>query len=329
MNLNGALKTERLKTFYVLEALGKKRIVKAVNGVDLQIPENEVYGIAGESGCGKTTLLKALFSAIEPPLKLYEGSVYYLMNGKYIDALSLGKREKRELRWTYISYIPQGSMSVFNPVKKLRITYLDFLESHVRGKAKRELLSLTYRHLEDIGLSPRILDAYPHQLSGGMRQRIAIALSTLLKPRIVLADEPTTALDVVAQRAVLQLMRDIQRELQNTIVLVTHDMGIHANITSRMAIMYAGRVVEEGPTVEIFAHPLHPYTQYLIQSLPTIGDKTTRKAAPGAPPSLLDPPPGCLFHPRCTHAHDSCSREIPELILANTNHRVACHLRKE
>ena len=138
-------------------------------------------------------------------------------------------------------------MSVFNPVKKLKVTYLDFLESHVRGKAGRELLSLARQHLEQLGLSPQVLDAFPHQLSGGMRQRIAIALSTLLKPQVILADEPTTALDVVAQRAVLQLMRDIQQEIKNTIVLVTHDMGIHANITTCMAIMYAGKIVEVGP----------------------------------------------------------------------------------
>lgn len=329
MSADGVLKTEHLKTFYVLESMGKKKIVKAVNGVDLEIPENEVYGIAGESGCGKTTLLKALFAAIEPPLKRFDGSVYYKTTGEYINALSLNGRERRQLRWTYISYIPQGSMSVFNPVKKLKITYLDFLESHVRGKARGELLKLARHHLESIGLPPHVLDAYPHQLSGGMRQRVAIALSTLLRPRIILADEPTTALDVVAQRVVLQLMRNVQQELENTIVMVTHDMGIHANITTRMAIMYAGRVVEEGPTTEIFSHPLHPYTQFLIHSLPQIGDKATKKSVPGSPPSLLNPPPGCLFHPRCPSARDSCSQEMPELTYVNGNHRVACSLGEE
>lgn len=325
--MNEVLKAENLQVFYVLETLGEKRIAKAVHGVNLQIPGNEVYGIAGESGCGKTTLLKVLFANIEPPLRAFEGRVYYCVNDKYIDAFSLSAREKRELRWTYISYIPQGSMSAFNPVKKLKVTFLDFLESHVRGKDREELLSLTNHHLKTLGLSPRILDAYPHQLSGGMRQRVAIALSTLLKPRIILADEPTTALDVVAQRAVLQLMQDVQKELQNTIVLVTHDMGIHANIATRMAIMYAGKIMEEASTEDIFNQPLHPYTQYLIHSLPKIGDKTPRESAPGSPPSLVEPPPGCLFHPRCSQAFPLCSQEVPELVRVNTDHKVACFLR--
>jgi peptide/nickel transport system ATP-binding protein len=325
----GIIEVEQLQAFYVLEYLGKKKTVKAVNDVTLSIPKNEIYGIAGESGCGKTTLLKTLFASIEPPLQLFEGKVSYLIKENFINALTLNGKEKRELRWTYISYIPQGSMSVFNPVKKLRVTYLDFLESHVRGKAGRELLSLARHHLEQLGLSPQVLNAFPHQLSGGMRQRIAIALSTLLKPKVILADEPTTALDVVAQRAVLQLMRDIQQELKNTFVIVTHDMGIHANITTSMAIMYAGKIVEVGPTQEIFSNPLHPYTQFLINSLPRIGDKTTKKSVPGAPPSLLNPPSGCPFHPRCPDVSDFCQDIMPTLNNNTQNHKVACWLRRE
>ncbi len=327
--MKGIIEVEQLQTFYVLEYLGKKKTVKAVNDVTLSIPENEIYGIAGESGCGKTTLLKTLFASIEPPLQLFEGKVSYLIKNNFVNALTLNRKEKRELRWTYISYIPQGSMSVFNPVKKLKVTYMDFLESHVRGKAGRELLSLARHHLEQLGLSPQILDAFPHQLSGGMRQRIAIALSTLLKPQVILADEPTTALDVVAQRAVLQLLRDIQQELKNTFVLVTHDMGIHANITTSMAIMYAGKIVEVGPTQEIFSNPLHPYTQFLINSLPRIGDKSSKKSVPGAPPSLLNPPSGCPFHPRCPEVSDICQDKMPALNNSTHKHKVACWLRRE
>ncbi|MCD6545535.1 MAG: ABC transporter ATP-binding protein [Thermotogae bacterium] len=326
--MNGILKTENLKTFYILESLGEKKVVKAVNGVNLNIPQNEIYGIAGESGCGKSTLLKALLASLEPPLQLIEGKLFYLINGNYVDVFSFPEGKIKKLRWSYISYIPQGSMHVLNPVKKVRDTFLEFLESHTKRKDRKEYFLLASEHLKELGLSPRILDVYPHQLSGGMRQRTVIALATLLRPRIILADEPTTALDVVAQRAVIQLLKKIQREFQNTIIMVTHDMGIHAQITTRMAIMYAGKIVEEGPTNEIFSRPFHPYTKHLIQSLPKIGDKKLREGIPGSPPSLISLPSGCAFHPRCPYAFDKCKSELPELIEINSQHKVACFLNR-
>lgn len=323
------LKGENLKAFYVLEVLGEKRIVKAVNGIDIEIPKNAIFGIAGESGCGKSTLLRVLYGAIDPPLKLFEGKLSYFPDGRAIDVFALQREEKRRLRFEYISYVPQGSMSVFNPVRKIRSTFLDFLESHVGRGEERELLALAREHLRALGLPFQALEAYPHQLSGGMRQRVAIALATLLKPKIILADEPTTALDVVAQRAVLDLLQDIQGTLKNTIVLVTHDMGVQAQITTHLAIMYAGKVVEEGETGEIFHHPLHPYTQYLIRSLPRIGDKSPKTSVPGSPPSLLVPPPGCPFHPRCPETLLYCREEMPPLLAVSSTHKVACFLRKE
>lgn len=329
MTPRSILRAESLRAFYVLDIFGEKRTIKAVNGVDLEVLEDEVYGIAGESGCGKTTLLRALFASVEPPLRVFEGRVLYRMGEEEVEALSLPPEEKRKLRFEYIAYIPQGSMSVFNPVKTVRVTFLDVLESHIRGKAREELLSSAYEHLERLGIPGRVLNAYPHQLSGGMRQRMAIALATLLKPRIILADEPTTALDVVAQRAVLDLLEEVQAHLKNTIVLVTHDMGVHASITKRMAIMYAGKVVEEGKTGDIFDSPLHPYTRYLIRSLPRIGDKTTRESVPGAPPLLSRLPEGCAFHPRCPLAFERCKKEEPPLISRNYHRRVACFLKGE
>jgi peptide/nickel transport system ATP-binding protein len=320
------LRTEQLKAFYVLDVLGTQKVVKAVNEVDLEIRVNEVYGIAGESGCGKTTLLKALVAAIEPPLRLIGGKIYYRMNGKEIDVSSLSAEAKRRLRLEYISYVPQGSMSVLNPVIKLKETYRDFLGSHVSGKTRDEAFEIAKNHISALGLPQNILDAYPHQLSGGMRQRVTIALATLLKPRIIVTDEPTTALDVVVQRGVVQLLKDIQKKLKNTIILVTHDMGVQANIADRIGIMYAGKIVEQATAEEIFGNPLHPYTKYLINSLPKFGDKTTRESVPGNPPSLINLPSGCPFHPRCPYVLDICTKQMPSSIDLGTNHKVACWL---
>lgn len=320
------LRTEGLKAFYVLDVHGTQKVVKAVNEVDLAIKENEVYGIAGESGCGKSTLLKVLAATVEPPLRQVGGKVLYRVKDEDLNMGSLDPESKRKLRWNYLSYVPQGSMSVLNPVIKLKETYRDFIASHVEGKSRNETLEMAKGQIVELGLPANILEAYPHQLSGGMRQRVTIALAALLKPRLIIADEPTTALDVVVQRGVVQLLKDIQAKLQNTIILVTHDMGVHANAADRIGIMYAGKIVEEAPTETIFERPLHPYTQYLINSLPKFGDKTPRESVPGSPPSLADLPAGCPFHPRCPYVMDICKEQMPALITPNTNHRVACWL---
>ncbi|HHV93502.1 MAG TPA: ABC transporter ATP-binding protein [Firmicutes bacterium] len=321
------LRVEKLKAFYIMESAGEERAVKAVNDVSLTVRENEVLGIAGESGCGKSTLLKSLLGSIRPPLRHMGGRVTYLHRDREMDILSLPKEERQKLMWQHISYVPQGSLSVLNPVRRIGDTFRSFVGAHLDiQKDPDRFESLVRSHLQDLGLPVDTLKAYPHQLSGGMRQRVTIALATILKPRLILADEPSTALDVVVQRGVIQLLRDIQTEQHNTIVMVTHDMAIHANISDRVAIMYAGRIIEEAPVERIFAKPLHPYTQYLIGSLPRIGDKSYRLSAPGTPPSLADLPPGCAFHPRCPNAESICRREIPSLSLAGRDHRVACFL---
>ena len=323
------LSTEELKAFYILEVQGEQKVVKAVNDVSLDIRENEIYGIAGESGCGKSTLLKALAAIIEPPLRQIGGKVCYVVGGKKIDVSSLDPEEMRQLRWQFVSYVPQGSMSVLNPVAKLKETYHDFIASHVVGKSQDEAFAMAKRHIAELGLPPEIMEAYPHQLSGGMRQRVTIALAALLGPEIIIADEPTTALDVVVQRGVVQLLKEVQAKLGNTIILVTHDMGVHANVADRIGIMYAGKMVEEAPTEKIFGKPLHPYTQYLINSLPKFGDKTPRESVPGSPPSLSDLPTGCPFHPRCPHAMTICKETMPDYIAVEPNHKVACWLIEE
>ena len=321
------LRTEHLKAFYLLEMHGTQKIVKAVNDVDLTIYENEIYGIAGESGCGKTTLLKALFNDFVPPLRLVSGKIYYRINWeKEIDVTKMSPQEIRQLRMEYISYIPQGSMSALNPVLKLKETYEDFIGSHLGDQSREESFELARKQILALGLPKNVLDLYPHQLSGGMRQRVTIALASLLKPRIMIGDEPTTALDVVVQRGVIQMLKAIEENFKNTIILVSHDMGVHANVADRIGIMYAGKIVEEGTTEQIFGEPLHPYTQFLINSLPKFGDKDVRHSVPGSPPSLADLPAGCPFHPRCPHAMEICTQQMPGFSYPDENHRVACWL---
>ena len=321
------LRTEQLQAFYVLDMRGTQKIVKAVDDVNMTIYENEIYGIAGESGCGKTTLLKALYNDYVPPLRLIGGKVYYHINwDEEVDVATLSPEKNRRLRMEYISYIPQGSMSVLNPVLKLKETYKDFIGSHLGDQSQEEIFELARKQIQVLGLPPNILDIYPHQLSGGMRQRVTIALASLLKPRIMIGDEPTTALDVVVQRGVIQMLKTIQENLKNTIILVTHDMGVHANVADRIGIMYAGKIVEEATTEQIFSQPRHPYTQFLINSLPKFGDKNMRSSVPGSPPSLADLPSGCPFHPRCPHVKDICRQQMPDFYHLDENHKVACWL---
>jgi peptide/nickel transport system ATP-binding protein len=310
------IKVEQLRSSYVLDMFGTQKIVQAVNGVDLEIRENEVYGIAGESGSGKTTLVKTLFGDVQPPLRVVSGKVWYQIDGQDVDLFSLKLEQRRRFRWSFISYVPQSSMSSLNPVIKLKGTFRDFLGSGPTATAavataavgaqmgKGEMLDRARQHLAQLGLPTHVLEVYPHQLSGGMRQRVMIALASFLSPRVMIADEPVTALDVVVQRGVLQLLIEVQQQQQNALVFVTHDMGVLANIADRVGIMYAGKIIEEAKVEAIFEEPQHPYTQYLIHSLPKFGDKEKRESAPGAPPSLVDLPRGCAFHPRSRHAMD-------------------------
>jgi peptide/nickel transport system ATP-binding protein len=323
------IKVEHLKSFYILDMFGTRKVVQAVNDVDLEIQENEVYGIAGESGSGKTTLVKTLFGDVQPPLRLISGKVLYRLVEREVDLFSLKPEERQDFRWSFISYVPQSSMSSLNPVVKLKGTFSDFLEGHVSQNGKRAMIESARRHLVELGLPPKVLEVYPHQLSGGMRQRVMIALASFLSPQVMIADEPVTALDVVVSRGVLQLLMEVQELQQNALVIVTHDMGVLANIADRVGIMYAGKIIEEARVDDIFEQPLHPYTQYLINSLPEFGDKKMRESAPGAPPSLVDLPSGCAFHPRCRFAMEICREKAPVSTSVRDQHRVACWLMEE
>ncbi|MBT20829.1 ABC transporter ATP-binding protein [Candidatus Poribacteria bacterium] len=318
---------KHLKAYYITQSYGIERTVKAVDDISIEIKEKEVLGIAGESGCGKSTLLKVLLGTIDPPLKIVDGTMQYEFEESY-NVLSMSKDEIKQIRWTQVSYIPQGSMHVLNPVRKIRDIFHDFIATH-QNLNKSETTKLSQDYLQKLGLSGQVMNAYPHQLSGGMRQRVTIALATILSPKLVFADEPTTALDVLVQRGVVQLLKEIQQREGSTLVLVSHDMGVHANLADRIAILYAGKLVEEAETQSIFKNPLHPYTQYLIESLPRLDDKTERSSIPGRPPALDNPPEGCRFHPRCPHAMDVCTKEVPPLVDIGEGHKTACFLVSE
>ncbi|MBV9835905.1 MAG: ABC transporter ATP-binding protein [Alphaproteobacteria bacterium] len=312
-----------LRAYYRTSAFGIEREVRAVDDVSLTIEANEIYGLAGESSSGKTTLIKTIAAAIQPPLEVLGGSVVFNFRDRRVDMHGVDRQHLDAIRWKNLSYIMQGSMNVLNPVRRIRHAFVDFAFRHI-GKPMPLFLAVVREHLERLHLAPEVLDAFPHQLSGGMRQRVTIALATVCRPDFIIADEPTTALDVVVQKSVLAMIHEIQRELGSSIIFVTHDMAVHANLTDRLGIMYAGRLVEEGRTADIFRAPRHPYTAHLIASLPRLGDSAPKKGLDGAPPNLAEPPSGCRFHPRCPRATERCAREAAPMASLAPGHRVAC-----
>jgi peptide/nickel transport system ATP-binding protein len=318
-----ALSVERLKAYYRTRHFGVSRDVTAVDDVSFEVRRNEIYGLAGESSSGKTTLIKTIAGLVRPPLEVVAGTVRFRFLPGHAGLHLAPEDEVERIRWRNLSYIMQGSMSVLNPVRRIGESFRDFAFKHM-GLARRAFDAAVVAHLARLGLEADILHAYPHELSGGMRQRVTIALSTICRPEFIIADEPTTALDVVVQKDVLDTLRSIQREMGSSLLFVTHDMGVHAYLTDRLGIMYAGRLVEEGRTQDIFVRPLHPYTRHLVTSLPRIGDDTPRHGLEGRPPNLADPPRGCRFHPRCPLAMEICRTETPPMLDHGTDRRVAC-----
>ncbi|MGI6173034.1 MAG: ABC transporter ATP-binding protein [Christensenellales bacterium] len=300
--------------------------VPAVSDAHFEIYENEIFGIAGESGCGKSTLLKTLYDIIKYPLQVDSGSVI-ISGTKDGKAFSYKTGEINKSWWDNISYIPQAAMSVLNPTTKLKKQFLDSIPMQDRSReSKEQTLDRVKAYLNRLNLSEDVLDSYPFQLSGGMRQRAIIALATFMSPDIVLADEPTTALDVVVQKGILMMLMNLQKRLKNTMVIVSHDLGVHYQITDRIGIMYSGRMMEIGKTEDVFENPLHPYTSMLIDALPRVGDQSDREGIPGAPPSMRVAMPGCRFAPRCPKATDACSQSVPEFREVAPGHFAACHL---
>lgn len=298
--------------------------IRAVNGVSFFLKPGERLGLVGESGSGKSTTALSLMRLIHAPAVIEGGEV--LLDGK--DLLRLSEEEMRRARFADIALIPQGAMNSLNPMMKVGEQLRDTIRAHMSIRSKSTLDTRIQPVLESVDLRAEVMEAFPHELSGGMKQRVCIAMSILLSPKVIIADEPTSALDVVVQRQVMETLGRVQKELGASVILVGHDMGLMAQFVDRIGVMYGGKLVEVGPVRDIFKDPLHPYTQLLIGSLPTLALKEMFRGIPGMTPSLLVPPPGCMFHPRCPQVLAHCSAEIPNLIEIKSERWVSCHLYK-
>jgi oligopeptide/dipeptide ABC transporter ATP-binding protein len=295
--------------------------VKAVDGVSFDLKRGENLGLVGESGSGKSTTVLALLRLVMNPGRI-EGGQAFLGD---VDLLKLSEDEMRRVLGAEISLIPQGAMNSLNPVQRVRTQMMDTIRAHDRAQTERTMMARIGELLQMVGLSPAVADRYPHELSGGMKQRVCIAMAITLQPQVIIADEPTSALDVVVQRQVMETLGEIQESINASVILVGHDMGLMAQFVNRVGIMYAGRLVELGSVDDIFERPLHPYTRLLIGSLPSLDTKGVFKGIPGMTPSLLAPPPGCVFNPRCPDCTPACLEWTYDFREVQPEHWVACN----
>jgi oligopeptide/dipeptide ABC transporter ATP-binding protein len=298
---------------------------RALAGVSLDLNPGEKLGLVGESGSGKSTMALAMMRMIKPPGRIEGGQVIV----GDTDLVTLPEEEMLRARLSKIAYIPQGAMNSLNPVTRIGAQMVDAIRAHDPKADRSSIQDRCIEALESVDLKGSVFKMYPHELSGGMKQRVCIAISILLHPQVIIADEPTSALDVVTQRQVMETIDRVQEQIGAAVILIGHDMGLMAQFVDKVAVMYTGRLVEVSSVREMFTDPRHPYAQALISSLPNLNNKGVFRGIPGLAPALLRLPGGCTFHPRCPHAMDVCSREIPLITTHPGGRQVACHLYTE
>ena len=298
--------------------------VKAAENVSFEIGPGEALGVVGESGCGKTTVALSILKILPRGGRIRKGKI--LFEGR--DLVPLTNSEMRKIRWKGISIVFQGAMNAMNPVFKVGDQIVEAIRLHEKDVSKTDARTRAEALFEMVGVESSRLDNYPHEFSGGMRQRALIAMALACNPKLLIADEPGTALDVIVQAQVLRLLRDLKEKLGLSMMMISHDLSIVAEVCEKIAVMYAGHLVEYGQIDAVFKEPLHPYTQGLLSAFPSIkGEKKKMVSIPGQPPDLLSPPPGCPFSPRCPYVMDVCKTEFPELKkVGSGEHYVACYL---
>jgi len=304
----------------------RRGVVRAVDGISFTLHKGERFGLVGESGSGKSTTALGIMRTIQEPGRIVDGNIALYADDMVVDLASLQPEEMRQRRLADVAMIPQGSMNSLNPVRRIVDHFRDSILAHERNVPDRQIIERMHELLRMVGLQPAVARLYPHELSGGMKQRVCIALSICLSPKVIIADEPTSALDVVVQRRVMETLAAVQERLHAAVILVGHDMGLLAQFVDRLGVMYAGKLVEIGTVRQIFDNPLHPYTRLLIDSLPTLEQRGVFRGVPGLPPSLLNPPSGCLFYPRCPSRMEICQHVAPPLVEVEPDHWAACHM---